>query len=209
MFNKILFLGAHTDDELACSAALSRFIEEDKKVFIVVFSFCEESVPKQFPKNILRSEFNQAMKVLKINKKNIFKYDFKVRYFPENRQAILEEITILKNKIKPDLVLLPALTDIHQDHHTVTKEGIRAFNKTNSSIFGYEIFPNITNFSNTGFIKIKNRHLKAKIKSSSCYKSQEHRPYAKKELFKGLAKLRGIQSGVDMAEAFEIIKFKI
>jgi len=207
-FNKILFLAPHADDELGCSATLSKFIEQGSKVFIAVFTFSQESIPKKFDENIGKVEFHKSMKILGINKKNIFEYNFKVRYFPRDRQGILEELIVLKNKIKPDLILLPASVDIHQDHHVITKEGIRAFNKI-SSIFGYEIPHNTSNFNSTGFIEIKNKHLQTKIKCLNCYKSQKHRPYVKKKLLKSLARMRGIQSGVKMAEAFEIIKLRI
>jgi LmbE family N-acetylglucosaminyl deacetylase len=208
IFNKILFLGPHTDDEMACSGTLCKFMEEGSQIFVAVFSFCEESVPPKFPKNILHTEFNEAMNILKINPDNIFKYNFKVRYFPRDRQEILEKLILLKNKIKPDLILLPALVDIHQDHHIIAKEGIRAFNKI-SSIFGYEIPCNMSNFNGTGFIEIKDKHLQTKIKSLNCYKSQKNKPYTKKEFVKSFVKMRGVQSGVKMAETFEIIKLKI
>jgi len=133
-FKKVLLLIPHTDDEFSCSATLAKFLEEGKEIFVAVFSFCEESVPDGFEKNILRYEFDKSMQVIGINKKNTFKYDFKVRYFPRDRQEILEELVILKNRIKPDLVLLPTLSDIHQDHHVIAEEGVRAFNKS-SSIF--------------------------------------------------------------------------
>jgi len=205
-FNKILFLGAHTDDELACSATLCKFMEKGSEIFVAVFSFCEESVPSGFPKNILNSEFDKAMRVLGI--KNIFKYNFKVRYFSRDRQAILEELIILKNLINPDLVLLPATTDIHQDHNVISTEGIRAFNKT-SSIFGYEIFPNNTNFHSNGFVQINLEHLNKKINSLNCYKSQAFRSYSKEKIINGIAMARGLQIDVDIAEAFEIIRLKI
>jgi len=207
-FNKVLFLGSHTDDESACSATLAKFLEGGSEIFVAVFSFCEESVPEGFEKDILRSEFDKAMQVIGINKKNIFKYDFKVRYFPRDRQEILEELIILKNKIKPDLVLLPTLTDIHQDHHTIAEEGIRAFNKT-SSIFGYELPQNIIGFQDTGFIKIEKKHLDIKVNALKCYKSQAHRTYVTREFLKGLAQMRGVQAGVEMAEGFEVIRLRI
>lgn len=206
-FNRILFLGAHTDDELACSASLARFLEEGSEVFAAVFSFCEESVPDGFAKDILRSEYDDAMRVLGIDPKNIFKYDFRVRYFPRDRQEILEELVILKHKIRPDLVLLPTLADMHQDHHTIAEEGIRAFNE--ASIFGYELPRIIVGFRNTGFVEIEDRHLNRKVDSLKCYKSQAYRAYASREFLEGVMRMRGVQAGVEMAEGFEVVKLRI
>jgi len=207
LFEKILFLGAHPDDEFGCSGTIIRFLEEGKKLFFAVFSFCEESVPKDFPKNILRSELDDALKVIGIKSENTFKYNFRVRHFPKFRQEILEELIILKNKINPDLVILPALSDIHQDHHTIAIEGLRAFKQC--TIFGYELPMNTMTFQHGCFIKIEERYLNKKIESLSCYKSQSHRPYANEEFIRGLAKIRGIQIGKDAAEAFEVLRLVI
>ena len=209
-FDKVLFLGAHTDDETACSSMIAKFLENGSQVFIAVFSFCEESVPKEFDKDILRSEFDQAMRILGIFPENVFKYDFKVRHFPTHRQEILEEITILKNKISPDLVLLPTLTDIHQDHNTIAQEGLRAFNRTTSSIFGYHFFYNTTGFNNNGFVEIEQRHLDIKIKALNCYKSQfaKNNQYATEDIVRSMARICGVQACAPLAEVFEIIKLK-
>lgn len=206
-FEKILFLGPHPDDEFGCSGTLIRFLEEDKRIFFAVFSFCEESVPSGFPKDILRNELDEALKIVGIKNENIFKYNFKVRHFPKFRQDILEEIIILKNKINPDLVLLPALSDIHQDHHTIAIEGLRAFK--HCTTLGYELPMNTITFQHACFIKLEDRHLNKKIESLACYKSQSHRPYAREEFIRGLAKIRGIQIGEKTAEAFEVLRLKI
>jgi len=206
-FKKVLFLGAHPDDEFGCSGTLIRFLEEGKTIFYAVFSFCEESVPNGLPKDILGIELDDALKTIGIKNKNCFKYNFKVRHFPEYRQEILEELIIIKNTINPDLVLLPTLSDIHQDHHTIAIEGLRAFK--HSTIFGYELPMNTITFKHACFIKIEERHLKKKTKSLACYKSQSHRQYANEEFIRGLATIRGVQIGEEYAEAFEVLRLKI
>lgn len=206
-FEKILFLGPHPDDEFGCSGSLIRLLEEGKEIFFAVFSFCEESVPPGFPKDILRAELDNSLKIIGIKDENTFKFSFKVRHFPKYRQEILEELIILKNKINPDLVLLPALSDIHQDHHTIATEGLRAFK--HCTVLGYEFPMNILSFQHACFIKIEESHLNKKIKALTCYKSQSFRPYSNEEFIRGLAKVRGIQIGEDTAEAFEVLKLKI
>lgn len=206
-FEKILFLGAHPDDEFSCSGTLIKFLEEGANIFFTVFSFCEESIPNGFPKNVLKIELDNALNILGIKNENIYKYSFKVRNFPKYRQEILEELIILKNKIKPDLILLPSFSDIHQDHHTIAIEGLRAFK--HNAIFGYELPHNITTFQHACFIKIEERHLNKKIESLKCYKSQFHRSYANEEFIRGIAKVRGVQIGTDYAESFEVIRLKI
>lgn len=207
LFEKILFLGAHPDDEFSCSGTLIRFLEERKKIFFAVFSFCEESVPDGFQKDILKSELNDALKIIGIRKENIFKYNFRVRHFPQHRQKILEELIVLKKKIDPDLVFLPALSDIHQDHHTIALEGLRTFKER--TILGYELPHNIIKFEYTCFVKIEEKHIKKKLEALNSYKSQAHHSYANEEFIRALAKIRGVQIGTEAAEAFEVIRLAI
>lgn len=206
-FEKILFLGPHPDDEFSCGGTLIKFLENGSSVYFAVFSFCEESVPAGFPKDVLNAELDQALRVLGVKKENVHKYNFRVRHFPKYRQEILEELIVLKNKINPDLVLLPALSDIHQDHHTIATEGLRAFKYR--TILGYELPHNIITFQHACFVKIEEKHLIKKIESLKCYKSQLNRPYANEEFIRGLAKIRGAQIGEYAAEAFEILRLVI
>ena len=50
-------------------------------------------------------------------------HDFEVRTFPAARQEILEILVGINSELEPDLVLMPSLGDIHQDHETIAREG--------------------------------------------------------------------------------------
>ena len=52
-------------------------------------------------------------------------------------RILLEQFVKIRNEYNPDLVLLPASSDTHQDHNTVYTEGFRAFK--HASILGYEL----------------------------------------------------------------------
>lgn len=204
-FKKILFLGAHPDDEVSCSGSLIRFIKEGKQVFHAVFSFCEASIPKKYN---IEKEFDKSLKIIGIYKENIFKYNYPVRHFPAHRQEILEDLILLKKKIKPDLVLIPSVVDIHQDHKTIHDEGVRAFKHSN--VLGYEFVHNsICSFPHTFYVEITKNQFKQKAKAFNCYLSQKNKIYAKEDIIEGLAKIRGVQVDNCLAEAFETIRLKI
>lgn len=113
----VLVLGPHTDDgEFGCGATIARFIEEGKEVHYVTFSACEESVPDGFHKEILLDEVKTASSVLGIKSESLINLRYKVRYFPRDRQEILEDMIKIKKEINPDLVILPNGDDVHQDH---------------------------------------------------------------------------------------------
>lgn len=202
----VLILAPHPDDgEFSCGGALKRFSEEGKKIYYVAFSPCKKSLPENAEEGLLFKELNNAVSHLGIPENQVITFDFPVREFPRYRQEILEELVSLKNKLTPDLVLVPNSDDIHQDHKTIYEEGLRAFKHI--KILGYELPWNNRHFKNDFFIKLEKNHIDAKIAAISEYKSQSFRTYKDKEFFFGLAKVRGIQANTEYAEAFELIKW--
>ena len=208
MFRKILILSPHTDDgEFGCGASISKFIIEGSIVYYAAFSLAEESVPTPFPKNILEKEVKAATKELGIDPQNLLLFRYKVRHFAYHRQEILEDLVKLNKNIKPDLVFMPCLQDLHQDHSTIAMEGLRAFKKF--SILGYEIPWTNLNFSTQCFITFDKIHLNKKLKALNCYNSQKNKSYASEEFIKSLAITRGTQIGAKYAEIFEVIRWII
>lgn len=202
----ILILAPHTDDgEFGCGASIAKFISEGSRVYYAAFSLAEESVPPPFPKNILETEVKDATKKLGIPPKNLLLYRYQVRHFAYHRQEILEDLVKLKAKLEPDLVFMPCLNDLHQDHSTIAIEGLRAFKKT--SILGYEIPWNNINFHTQCFITLSEKNVQKKLKALDCYNSQKNKSYASKEFIMSLAKTRGTQIGVEYAEVFEVIRW--
>jgi LmbE family N-acetylglucosaminyl deacetylase len=208
-FQKILVLAPHTDDgELGCGGTIARFIEEEKTVYYIAFSSAEKSVPKCFPKDILRKEVKKATNVLGVLSKNLILFDYPVREFPRYRQEILEDMVKLKKKIRPDLVLLPSSFDTHQDHQVISQEGFRAFKAV--SMLGYEIPYNNLTFNTNSFVLLHKKHIEKKIKAMQYYKSQSQRTWVSKEFIKSLAITRGRQIKTNLyAESFELIRWII
>ena len=211
MKDKILILSPHTDDaELGCGASIVKFVEEGYEILWVVFSTAEESLPKSLPKGTLKKEFLNVIKHLNLKKRNYKIYNFRVRHLHENRQDILEELIKLRDEFNPDLVVIPSLSDYHQDHRVVANEGVRAF-KTSASIIGYELPWNHITFHTNLFIKLDKHHIEEKFQLLQNYKSQflKKRGYFSREYVFGLAKVRGIQCNAEYAEAFGVIRWII
>lgn len=207
-FQSILVLAPHADDgEFGCGGTIARLIEEGKEIHYMAFSICEISVPEHLPPDILATEVKQATQVLDIPPQNLVVKRYPVRNFPQHRQEILEELTILKKRLKPDLVFLPSTDDVHQDHQVITREGIRAFKHT--TVLGYELPWNNLQFTSTALISLERRHVERKIEAVQQYKSQTHRSYTQAEFFESLARVRGQQAGSRYAEAFEVIRWLI
>jgi len=204
---KVLFLGPHTDDiELGAGGTLTKFLEKNYEVMLVVFSTAEESLPKDMPRDTLKNEFLNVIADLKIERFKIF--NFQIRKLNFHRQEILEKMVRIRDQFKPDLVVGPSLNDFHQDHRTVSEEMVRAF-KTSSSIICYELPLNHLTFNTQLFVKLKKHHVKSKTDLLSHYKSQiiQQRRYFSKEYIFGLAKVRGTQCNAEYAEAFEVLRW--
>lgn len=205
---RILILAPHTDDgELGCGGTINKLIEEGNEVFYIAFSACQQSVLPQFPSDILISEVKSATSILGVLPTNLILFDYEVRTFNYKRQAILDDMLKLKKDIKPDIVFMPSIKDIHQDHFTIADEGIRAFKF--SSILCYELPWNNFTFNTACFISLTKNQIEKKALAISEYNSQSHRNYANSEFLFSLAKIRGIQSNNEYAESFEIIRWLI
>lgn len=204
-FKRVLVLAPHTDDgELGAGGTINRLIAQGSDVHYVAFSTAEESVPEGFPSNILEIEVKNATKVLGIKPENLHIFKHKVRKLNYVRQEILEDLVKLKRALKPDLVLMPSLNDIHQDHTTVAYEGLRAFKDT--SIFAYELLWNNITFETRCFVKLAEDNIDSKVAALQEYKSQGFRDYMSKDFIYSHARTRGVQSGNQFAECFEVVR---
>jgi N-acetylglucosamine malate deacetylase 1 len=205
-FKNVFVLAPHTDDgELGAGGTIAKLIEQGSNVFYFAFSTAEQSVPDGFPKDILKTEVIQATSRLGIPKENVIVYDYQVRKLNYARQEILEDLISHRKRLFPDLVLLPSLNDIHQDHSTIAQEGLRAFK--NTTILGYELIWNNLTFNTTSFIKLEHAHIEKKAYALTAYKSQSLRDYMNKDCIFSLAKIRGVQIGSEYAESFEVVRW--
>ncbi|KAA3649600.1 MAG: PIG-L family deacetylase [Bacteroidetes bacterium] len=203
--SRILVLAPHTDDgEFGCGGTIAKLIEDQNEVYYVAFSTCEKSVPSHLPKDILSKEVKLATSILGIPARNLKILNYEVREFIRDRQKILEDLIEIRKSIKPDIVFMPSLNDVHQDHKTIAEEGLRAFKF--QSIFSYELPWNNLKFQNTLFIKLEERHIKIKVEALNCYESQQFRTYGQEAYSIPQAKFRGLQSGCENAEVFEVIR---
>lgn len=205
---KILVLAPHTDDgEFGCGGTISKLIEQGNDVYYAAFSACQQSVLTQFPSDILITEVKAATVVLGIQPEKLRLYSYDVRTFSYHRQNILDDLIKLRQEIDPDLIFMPSLNDVHQDHHTVATEAIRAFKTT--SILCYELPWNNFSFNTAAFVHLEERHVEVKVNALKEYRSQAHRPYANEEFIRALARTRGVQIGTHHAETFEVIRWII
>jgi LmbE family N-acetylglucosaminyl deacetylase len=204
-YKNVYVLAPHTDDgELGAGGTIAKLVELGANIYYFAFSTAAESVPEGMPRDILKTEVINATTKLGIPKKNVVIYNYQVRKLNYSRQEILEDLMKHKKKLKPDLVLMPSLNDIHQDHTTIAQEGLRAFK--GSTILGYELIWNNLTFNTTSFVNLEEKHIQKKCDSLKEYTSQASRNYMSEDFIFSLAKTRGVQIGVKYAESFEVVR---
>ncbi len=203
---KILILAPHTDDgELGCGGSIAKFAAEGKELFYAAFCLCSKTLAPGLPANTLELECKKATSFLGIPSSNLILFNYEVRELPASRQKILEELLQLSMQINPDMVFLPAVSDIHQDHQVIHQEGIRAFK--NTTLAGYELPWNNNRFHHNFFIRLTETEVEKKVNALKEYKSQAQRNYMQEDFIRSLAKVRGVQCNSEYAEAFEIYKW--
>jgi LmbE family N-acetylglucosaminyl deacetylase len=189
----VVVLAPHTDDEtLACGGTIAKMIGAGHDVFIYAFS-CG---------NATNQEFINACNTLGAACHPF--HHFETRVFNECRQVILDSILEIRKLLNPEVVFVPARSDVHQDHQVVTQEGIRAFK--HSTIYGYECPWNSLDFSNGCYSRLEKQHIDKKIKALTSYKSQGQKIYFREENIVSLARVRGMQANCEYAESFEVIR---
>ena len=206
----ILVLAPHTDDaELGCGGTMARFLEEGAIVTVAAFSTAAASLPEGMPEDQLEREFRAAMDSLGVSADRVLVYGYVVRRLSYSRQEVLEELVKLRSQYTPDMVLLPSGSDLHQDHQVIHNEGLRAFKDI--TIWGYELPWNHVTFPAQAFVTLQESHLEAKWLALQAYHSQlaKGRAYFQREFIEGLARVRGVQVNANLAEAFEVIRFRI
>jgi len=182
-------------------------LDEGNEVYYVAFSVAEKSVPANLPSDTLAKEVVEATSRLGIPKNNLIINRFEVRCLNYHRQEILEEMIRYRRDLAPERVFMPSINDVHQDHHTIAEEGLRAFKGT--SILGYELPWNNISFETRAFIHLEASHIERKIGALEMYESQRGRPYFARDFITGWARTRGVQIGVEFAESFEVVRWII
>jgi LmbE family N-acetylglucosaminyl deacetylase len=207
--SRVLVLAPHTDDaELGCGGTMARMLENDVDLWVAAFSTARASLPPGADPDTLKVEFERAMDLLGIPEERVLVYDYVVRKLSYSRQEVLEELVKLRKELRPEMILLPSGSDLHQDHQVLHDEGLRAFKEI--TVWGYELPWNHITFPAQAFVTLEERHLEAKWDALQAYQSQleKERRYFERDFIVGLARVRGVQVKERYAEAFEVIRTK-
>ena len=221
MKKKILFIVAHTDDEtISSGGTIARHVKLKDKVYAM--SFTDGVSARKTNKNkIVKERVAASIKASKILG---FKW-IKNLNFPDNELdsvsliKIIREIEAIKKKLQPEIVYTHSFSDLNIDHRIVAQATLTAFrpepNEKLKELRTFEV-PSSTDFSSSKFKKSFSPNIfipidkfwEKKLKALKSYKLEIRKPPHSRSLkgIHNLAKIRGNQSGLELAESFELIR---
>lgn len=182
---KVLFVGAHTDEEVCFAGAIQHY---SGGCFYVAFSTCGHPD--------LNKEFRASCDILDVN---AVSSTLTVRNF--DRQSIAD--FLYEQQTSFDCLFTHSSNDPHPDHRIVGEESLRVWKK---NLITYLAPWNGCHDENY-FIELSQAQLDKKIQALSCYKSQAHRKYMDPEFIRSWARYTGIKAGVRYAEGFQIQRY--
>jgi LmbE family N-acetylglucosaminyl deacetylase len=126
-------------------------------------------------------------------------------HWDEAKSAVEE----LRARTDPDVLLAPHRGDAHQDHRGLAEIVPTAFR--DHLVLGYEIVKWDGDLGRpSAYQPLTEEHAEAKVALlHEHYPSQRHRPWYDREVFLGLARLRGIECRARYAEAFHLDKLTL
>jgi LmbE family N-acetylglucosaminyl deacetylase len=196
----ILAIAPHIDDvELGAGATIYN-LGKHNNVFYVGLS-----MPPLVDTKSFMEEFKDSAKCLGLKPENIILRNYDPRNLFDSRSEILQLLFDLNKKYKPDLVFIPNSYDMHQSHEVVHAEGRRAFKHT--TMLGYELPWNYTEFSMDVFITLDKEALQAKVDAVNAFRTQKSRTFFSNNIVEDLARVRGKQIEKEYAECFELIRW--
>ena len=197
--SKLLFLGAHSDDiEIGCYAALEYLLRTIPGIEVLWVVFCADGVrgdeAARSAGHLLRN----------VSTKKIVLKKFRDGFLPYSGPAVKDFFEEMKPLFDPDVVFTHFREDLHQDHRLVSDLTWNTYR--DHLIFEYEVpkydgdigSPNLFVPFGEETLNKKIGHLKER------FGSQQAKKWFSAELFRSMARIRGMEcsSPQDYAEAF-------
>jgi LmbE family N-acetylglucosaminyl deacetylase len=196
---RVLCLGAHSDDiEIGCGATILRLIEQDPATEFYWLVFSASPVRRKealaSARLFLKGAARSTVKVL----------NYRDGFFPYNGARIKQDFERLKAAFDPAIVLTHTRHDLHQDHRMICELTGNTFR--DHFVLEYEIpkydgdlgAPNF-------FVHLDDTHARRKVEILlRAFASQRSKHWFTEDLFRGLMRIRGMESNAPgkLAEGF-------
>lgn len=213
---KVLVIAPHPDDEvLGCGGTIAKHTKEGDDVYLCIVTKAytpdwSEEFLKNRPKKI-----EEANKILGIKKTYILDYPtVKLDTIPQ--KELNAAISKVVNEVNPDILYIPHKGDLNKDHRLVFEASLVAIRPANHKvkrILSYETLSetewglSLEPFAPNVYVDISET-FETKIEAMKAYESELRQyPHPRSlEIIEALAKKRGSEAGLKLAEAFILIR---
>lgn len=211
----ILIISAHPDDEtIGMGGTIAKLVAQKHKIFWLILT---RAFGPHWTRSVVTKKLGEVKKVAKFCKfDDFYQAKFKAASLSTYPQyQIIDTTNKIIEEFRPQVIYLPPLWDIHDDHELVAKAGLVAARHKDyvEKVFSYEIPVTIV------FSKIRNNQInynyfvdisdfiEKKLVAMSLYRSELKKlPHPRSiEGLKILARERGLISGFKYAEAFGLL----
>jgi LmbE family N-acetylglucosaminyl deacetylase len=214
---KILAVGAHPDDvELGCGGTLALFKKREHEVYVLVLTRGEASGDPE----VREHECKVAAEIIGVDR--LFLGGLRDTRITDGIDTITAIENII-NTVAPDIVFTHSSKDAHQDHrntHLASLSAARDIGK----IFLYESPAALREFLPQVYVDVAET-IETKLKAVAMFESQALKSYIKdyakaldpsqkwnisgslSNASEGLARFRGFQVGLALAESFEVARY--
>src|SRR3989338_10094397 len=120
----VFIFSAHSDDfVLGAGGTVAKYVQEGKKVFVVVFSYGEKSHPWLKHKIVQTMRFQETLEASKILQCKVVFFDIKEFNFYEDakRKNLQKKLLQFIQRQKPSKIFNHSSEDPHPDHRAVNK----------------------------------------------------------------------------------------
>jgi len=192
---RVLLLGAHADDvEIGCGGTLLQLAARhpDRQAHTVVLS---ATPPRAEEARAAAAAFSDGRGTVEV-------HDLVDGRLPAQWAAVKELLEDVAERTSPDLVLAPTTPDAHQDHRTLAEVVSSVWR--DHLVLGYEI-PKYDRDVGRPVLHVPLDEDTVARKCAllrRCFPSQTARPWFDDEVFRGLARVRGLACRSAYAEAF-------
>lgn len=197
----ILAIGSHPDDiEFGCGGTLIKYAKSRNNVYLLILS------DGSFGGDPLVRRQEQKASAKTMGAKEVFWGGLTDTEIVNNRDLILKIEGVLKN-VKPDIVLVNFIHDVHQDHRACALAAVSATRYVKEVLF-YEV-PTTHSFNPEIFVDIRDV-LNKKTGLLKAHASQLTKTRVKNltiiESARSCATFRGYQGRVKYAEGFKALR---
>jgi LmbE family N-acetylglucosaminyl deacetylase len=198
----ILCLGAHCDDiDIGCGGTLLSLLRRYRvDITWMVFSATAprarelRASARRFLRGALRTQ--------------ILTREYRDGHFPALMTPIKEDLATLRSRLTPDLIFTHRRADRHQDHALIGELTWQIFR--DQLILEYEVAKYEGDLTTpSAYVELRPAQVERKIRILlDCYRTQRGKQWFTADTFRGLMRLRGIESGAlsGWAEGFHASK---